>query len=218
MSDQAEMLRAAGRIDDDEVVLVRVLNFLELRYELPQVSAAARREIVFLCTANFLEPRYELPQISAVVPHLVIRDLFRERVVIGQPQFEFVLSIPFTPIAEVPREGQLVQVEIERGDAFAGFKQRYNYVHGKRGFATAAFLVAYDNDVWRRRCAGWHDRCTHYYTRPFTAQKQHLPRKAEWRQAPLYGQPRNLTSSYKIQSLVPYADILLAACRKICPT
>ena len=83
------MLHPAGRIDDDEVVLMCLLNFLELRYELPQVSAIARREIVdevlFLCAANFLELRYELPQVSAVAPHLVIRDLFSERVVIGQP-------------------------------------------------------------------------------------------------------------------------------------
>src|ERR1700688_2522302 len=103
------MLHAAGRIDDDEVVLVCLLNFLELRYELPQVSAVARRtsvdEVVFRCTANFLEPRYELPQVSAVAPRLVIKDLFRERVVIGQLQFQLVLSIPFTPIAEVSREG-----------------------------------------------------------------------------------------------------------------
>jgi hypothetical protein len=38
---QAEMLDTAGRIDDDEVVLVRSTNFPELRYELPQVSAMA---------------------------------------------------------------------------------------------------------------------------------------------------------------------------------
>jgi hypothetical protein len=32
-------LDAARRIDNDEVILVRSANFLELRYELPQVSA-----------------------------------------------------------------------------------------------------------------------------------------------------------------------------------
>src|SRR5271169_5817014 len=103
------MLRAAGRIDDDEVVLVCLLNFLELRCELPQVSTMVRRasvdEGVFLCTANFLKPRYELPQVRALAPRLVIRDLFREGVVIGQFQCQLVLSIPFTPIAEVPCQG-----------------------------------------------------------------------------------------------------------------
>ena len=51
------MLHAAGRIDDDEVVLVCLLNFPELRYELPQISAVARHAsfdgVVFLHTANF---------------------------------------------------------------------------------------------------------------------------------------------------------------------
>src|ERR1700733_9937736 len=101
------MLRAARRVDDDEVVLLRALNFLELRYELPQVGAVARRtsvdEAVFLSAANFLEPRYELPYIRAVATRLVIGDLFGERIVIRQPQIQLVLSIPFTPVVEVPR-------------------------------------------------------------------------------------------------------------------
>jgi hypothetical protein len=71
----------------------------------------------------------------------------------------------------------LVQVEIERGDAFSSFKKRYNDVHGKCGFATAALLVAYDDDVRRRlRAAGWHDRYTHYFTRPFTVRKTVSPK------------------------------------------
>jgi hypothetical protein len=41
----------------------------------------------------------------------------------------------------------LVQVQIERGDALSSFKQRDNDVHGKGGFATAALLVSYDDDV-----------------------------------------------------------------------
>ena len=48
----------------------------------------------------------------------------------------------------------MVQVEIERGNAFSSFKQRYNDMHGKCGFATAALLVAYDDDVRRRLRAG----------------------------------------------------------------
>ena len=72
----------------------------------------------------------------------------------------------------------MVQVEIERGDAFSSFKKRHNDVHGKCGFATAALLVAYDDDVRRRvPSAGWHDRCTHYITRPFTAEKKRSPKK-----------------------------------------
>ena len=67
MDDQAEMLDAARRIDNDEVILVRSANFLELRYELPQVSAMAQRatadEVVFVRSANFLEPRYEPPRV-----------------------------------------------------------------------------------------------------------------------------------------------------------
>jgi hypothetical protein len=103
------MLHAARRIDDDEVVLVCLFNFLELRYEQPQVSVVARRitvdEVAFLCAANFLELRYELPQLGSVTPCLVVWNLVRERIVIGQLQFQLVRSIPFTPIAEVPREG-----------------------------------------------------------------------------------------------------------------
>ena len=63
MDDQAEMLDTAGRIDDDEVVLVRSPNFLELRYKLAQVGAMAERatavEVVFVGSADFLEPRYK---------------------------------------------------------------------------------------------------------------------------------------------------------------
>ena len=53
MGDQAEMLHTARRIDDDEVVFVRLPNFLELRYEVPEVSAMAQRatadEVASLC-------------------------------------------------------------------------------------------------------------------------------------------------------------------------
>jgi hypothetical protein len=68
---------------------------------------------------------------------------------IGQLQFLLVLPIPFMSIPEVPREGLLVQVEIERRYALSSFKQRHNDVHGKCGFATAALLVPYDDDVRR---------------------------------------------------------------------
>ena len=44
----------------------------------------------------------------------------------------------------------MVQVEIERSDAVSSFKQRDNDVHGKGGFASAALLVSYDDDVRRR--------------------------------------------------------------------
>ena len=61
MDDQAEMLDAAWRIDNDEVVCARAPNFLELGYEVPQVSAMAERvtadEVVFVRPPNFLEPR-----------------------------------------------------------------------------------------------------------------------------------------------------------------
>ena len=66
MDDQAEMLDTARRIDDDEVMLVRLSNFPELRYELAQVSAMAQRatadEAFFVRSSNFLERRYEPPQ------------------------------------------------------------------------------------------------------------------------------------------------------------
>ena len=58
VDDQAEMLDTAGRIDDDEVVLVRSPNFLELRYKLAQVGAMAERatavEVVFVGSSDFL--------------------------------------------------------------------------------------------------------------------------------------------------------------------
>ncbi len=57
MGNQAEMLDTAWRIDDDEVMFVRSSNFLELRYELPQVSAMAQRatpdEVVFVRSSKF---------------------------------------------------------------------------------------------------------------------------------------------------------------------
>jgi len=66
VDDQAEMLDTARRIDDDEVMLVRLSNFPELRYELAQVSAMAQRatadEAFFVRSSNFLERRYEPPQ------------------------------------------------------------------------------------------------------------------------------------------------------------
>src|SRR5215471_10780672 len=115
----------------------------------------------------FLEVRYELSQVNAVAPRLAAGNLFRDWIVIGQLQFLLVFPIPFTTIAEVPRERQLVQVEIKTGDALAGLKQGHNDVHGKSGFATAALLVAYDDDVrWRLHAAGWHDRGTHYWAKP----------------------------------------------------
>ena len=102
MGDQAEMLDAAGRIDDDEVMFARSPNFLELRYEPPQVSAitqgATADEIVFVHSPNFLEPRNEPPQGGAMY-------LFRDRIMIGQLQFLLVLPIPFMSIPEVPGKG-----------------------------------------------------------------------------------------------------------------
>jgi hypothetical protein len=75
------MLGAPGRIDDDEVVFVRSPNFLELRYEVPQVSAVAQRatagEVVLVRSPNFLEPRYEPNQGCAM-------RLFRDRIMIRQ--------------------------------------------------------------------------------------------------------------------------------------
>ena len=102
VGDQAEMLHSAGRIDNDEVVFLGSSDFLELRYELPQVSAGAQRatagEVLFVRSANFLESRYEPPQDRA-------RALLRDRKMIGQLQFLLVLPIPFMSIPEVPREG-----------------------------------------------------------------------------------------------------------------
>jgi hypothetical protein len=101
VGDQAEMLDAAWRIDDDEVVFARAPNFLELRYELPQVSAVTQGatvdEVVFVRSANFLEPRYEPPQGSAM-------HFFRDRIMIRQLQFLLVLPIPFMSIPEIPGE------------------------------------------------------------------------------------------------------------------
>ena len=99
------MLHSAGRIDNDEVVFLGSSDFLEMRYELPQVSAGAQRatagEVLFVRSANFLESRYEPPQGRA-------RALLRDRKMIGQFQFLLVLPIPFMSIPEVPREGLLV--------------------------------------------------------------------------------------------------------------
>src|SRR4029077_20217193 len=84
VDDQAEMLDAAWRIDNDEVVLVRSPNFPELRYELAQISAMAEGvtgdEVVFVRSPNFLEPRYKPPQGSAM-------HFFRDRIMIRQLQF-----------------------------------------------------------------------------------------------------------------------------------
>jgi hypothetical protein len=76
----------------------------------------------------------------------------------------------------------LVQVQIERGDALSSLKQRDNYVHGKRGFATAALLVSYDDDVRRRRrpAVGWTDRCAHY-PGPSELQKESILAFYRWR-------------------------------------
>jgi hypothetical protein len=91
----------------------------------------------------------------------------------------------------------LIQVEIETGDALSSFKQRYNDVHGKCGFATAALLVAYDDDVRQRlRATGWHDRCTHYPLPGPSQLRKFISQKAERRQTLLYGQTENLTSSF----------------------
>ena len=90
MGDQAEMLHATGRIDDDEIVFVCASNFLELRYELPQVSAmtqgAIADEVVFVRSPNFLEPRYEPPQGSAM-------HFLRDRIMIGQLVYLLEIAI-----------------------------------------------------------------------------------------------------------------------------
>ena len=95
MDDQAEMVDTARRINDDEVILVRSSNFLELRYELTQVSAIAQRitvdEVIFVRSSNFLQPRYEPRQ--GIAMHLC-----RNRIMIRQLQFLLVLPNPFTPI------------------------------------------------------------------------------------------------------------------------
>ena len=45
--------------------------------------------------------------------------------------------------------------------------EEHNDVHGKRGFAAAALLVSYDDDVRRRlRARGWNDRSAHYPVLP----------------------------------------------------
>jgi hypothetical protein len=102
VDDQAEMLDTTRRIDDDEVVLVRTPNFPELRYELPQVGAMAKRattdEGVFVRSADVLEPRYEPPQGCDM-------HLFPNRIMIGQLQFLLVLLNPLTSIPEVSGEG-----------------------------------------------------------------------------------------------------------------
>jgi hypothetical protein len=99
VGDQAEMLHATRRIDDDEIVFVRASNFLELRYELPQISAmtqgAIADEVVFVRSPTFLEPRYEPSQGTAMY-------LFRDRIMIGQLQFLLVLPIPIMSISKVP--------------------------------------------------------------------------------------------------------------------
>ena len=90
MGDHAEMLDTARRINDDEVVFMRSPNVLELRYELPQVSAmaarATAREVVFVRSPNFLEPRYEPPQGSAM-------HFLRDRIMIGQLVYLLEIAI-----------------------------------------------------------------------------------------------------------------------------
>ena len=102
MGDQTEVLDTARRIDDDEVVFARAPNFLELRYELAQVSSmtqgATADEVVFVRSFDVLEPRYEPPQRSAM-------HLFPDRVMIGQLQFLLLLPNPLMSIPEVSGEG-----------------------------------------------------------------------------------------------------------------
>ena len=90
MGDQAEMLGTARRIDDDEVVFARSANFLELRYEMPQVGtttqSATANEVVFVRSPNFLEPRYEPPQGSAM-------HFLRDRIMIGQLVYLLEIAI-----------------------------------------------------------------------------------------------------------------------------
>jgi len=143
------MLHAARRIDDDEIVAVRSANFPELRDELPQVGAVVEgaivNDVILVRSPIFFEVRYEL--VDAAAPRPAVGNLFRDWIVIGQRQFLLVNPVPFTTIPEVPRERQLVQVEIKTGNALAGLKQGHDNVHGKGGFATAALLVPYNDDV-----------------------------------------------------------------------
>ena len=50
-------------------------------------------------------------------------------------------------------EALLARIEIDRGDALAGLQQRDSDMHGRGRFARAAFFVAKDDDMRRRRPA-----------------------------------------------------------------
>src|SRR5215468_6475862 len=111
---------------------------------------------------RFCEPRYESSQVNAVAPGAIGNDRRANRVMVGQLQTTLTLMIRFTPIADVARQGLLVNIEIERGDPLTGFKQCHNDVHGKCGFATAALLVSDDDDVRPGpHATRWHDRVMH---------------------------------------------------------
>src|SRR5207247_3386291 len=109
MGDKANVLRSSGCIDSDEIVLMPVLDLLELRHEPGQVNGVA--------------------PIDGGGP------FFRDRIKVGQFEFELVLAGPFTSVLDVSSERSLVYVEIEGGDALSGFEQRYDDMHGKGGFA-----------------------------------------------------------------------------------
>ncbi len=97
-----------------------------------------------------VSPTHEPGQVNGVAPIAIGGSFFRDRIKIGQFEFELVLAGPFTPVLDVSRERLLVYVEIEGGDALSGFEQRCDDVHGKRGFAAATLVISHDHDVRRR--------------------------------------------------------------------
>src|SRR5262245_22307130 len=103
-----------------------------------------------MCILHVFELRYELGQINRITPIIRNGPLFRYRIVIGQFHFELLLLSPITTVLNVSRESLLIKVEIERGDALSGFKEGYDDVHGKSGFAAATLVISHNHDVRRR--------------------------------------------------------------------
>ena len=60
---------------------------------------------------------------------------------------------PIAAIFDVMSEAFLPRIEIYGGDALAGLQQRDGDMHGRRRFAGAAFFIAKDDDMRRRRPA-----------------------------------------------------------------
>ena len=53
----------------------------------------------------------------------------------------------FTAVFDVTGQGSLTRIQIDAGDTGTRRQQRGDDMHGRRGFARAALLIANDNDM-----------------------------------------------------------------------